>query len=469
MSEDRQIYKVLRQEAKKQLLPYTLLRGQGGPLVFVWALGTGLLLVLPGGDLVYPLVWTGAMAVLGAGMTLGYNRSREVWKHLLQSIVARRFPRQKLSDAALQAGMQKGIDMFVESALKATEIERAHGEDPQLRRALADAYGMLSLQYESAQQAEEFERGLRLMESDRQGDGEPNQRLEEAEAARLHRENLAAIRKEAAQARSLAADICQQQETLMLRVFQLEKLPQVRLLTAALAQETGEILETIQAKVSLQKEAATVSGIDGDMAQSLADRHAPPELRQLREALEGGFSRTKSQQGLKTLRQLIYEYGQLQPFLERKAERASLSAAHVPPLAEETYRQGLSMLRDALELIQVTQAPDQQRLEAETIELEKEIEALRSHEAQGRRVKIKEETLSSHRERLELMQQQRLRVDELLHQAGRCEASLHRARIELAALKADISEGSVSEVTETLRKTINQAREVQEELNRLGY
>ena len=60
-------------------------------------------------------------------------------------------------------------------------------------------------------------------------------------------------------------------------------------------------------------------------------------------------------------------------------------------------------------------------------------------------------------------------ADKLLYQSDRCEASLHRTRIELAALTAESSETSVSAVTETFEKTINQAKEVREELKRLGY
>ena len=42
-------------------------------------------------------------------------------------------------------------------------------------------------------------------------------------------------------------------------------------------------------------------------------------------------------------------------------------------------------------------------------------------------------------------------------------------RIELAALKADNVDASVNSVTQALQKTITQAKEVQEELKKLGY
>lgn len=204
-------------------------------------------------------------------------------------------------------------------------------------------------------------------------------------------------------------------------------------------------------------------------AQHLADRYTPPELKGLQQALQVGFSRIGSTNGLKALQQLAYEYGQLQLVLDRRKGTDPLSFAHIPPLVEETYHRGMSVLEDALGVIRVIRGPDRERLEAEIIELEKEIESLRGDETQTARVKIREETLASHRERLDMIKQQQFRIDELLHQAGRCEASLRLTRMELAALKVDSSEASVSAATDTLRKTISQAREVQEELKRLGF
>ncbi len=68
-----------------------------------------------------------------------------------------------------------------------------------------------------------------------------------------------------------------------------------------------------------------------------------------------------------------------------------------------------------------------------------------------------------------MINQQQYQADELLFQCSRCEASLSRTRIELASLQAGSSETSVSAVTESLQRTIDQAKEVQAELKKLGY
>ena len=194
-----------------------------------------------------------------------------------------------------------------------------------------------------------------------------------------------------------------------------------------------------------------------------------PGLEQLQEAIRSGLSSLDPDTGLKVFQKLVYEYEQLQPVLDRKKGTDPLSIAHIPPLVEGTYRRGLSVLADALELMRAIRLPDRDRLRAEVVQLEREIESVKGDDTQGTRLKMKEETLASHVERLEMVKQQQLRVDELLHQCGRCEASLHRTRVQLASLRAEGSETGVSAVTETLRKTIDQAREVQEELKRLGY
>lgn len=193
------------------------------------------------------------------------------------------------------------------------------------------------------------------------------------------------------------------------------------------------------------------------------------EMKQLIETLKRGFSDNNSDEGLRALDQLIYEYKQLKPVLSHRKETDSLSIAHIPALTEEIYRQGLNVLKNALDLTIAIRSPNKEMLAADVSQLEKEIESLREAGAQAARIKIKEATLVSNKDRLRMVKRQELRIDELLHEADRCEASLHRTRIELAALKADSAEASVNAVTETLRRTINHAKEVQEELKKLGF
>ena len=187
--------------------------------------------------------------------------------------------------------------------------------------------------------------------------------------------------------------------------------------------------------------------------------------KQLQENLQTGFASLNTNEGLKALSQLNEVYHRLQPVIESKRATDPMAVAHVPTLAEETYKQGLSVLGDSLGLMTAIHSPTNERLERELVDTKKQLE----NESQLERVKMLEDKLASHQERLDLVKQQQLRVDQLLFQSESCEASLHRTRIEIAALKADSGESSVRAVTDALRKTINQAKEVQEELKKLGY
>lgn len=192
------------------------------------------------------------------------------------------------------------------------------------------------------------------------------------------------------------------------------------------------------------------------------------DLRRRRERLQIGFLDANSSEGIKAVQALVHEYEHLQPILVNRTMSDPLSIAHIPVLVEETYQLGLDVLGHALELVKTIQSPHNRRLRTEITNLGNEILSLEKDDHPSGRVKIKEQIMISHKERLELIGRLELRVDELLHQANRCEATLHQTRIELAALKADSAEASVSEVIQSLQSTIRQAKEVQDEMKKLA-
>jgi hypothetical protein len=186
------------------------------------------------------------------------------------------------------------------------------------------------------------------------------------------------------------------------------------------------------------------------------------------ERLNAGFAAVESAQGQEALRGLEQEFLNLQAVLEGRRDTDPLAILGVPALATETYRQGLSVLADALDLMNAGQGPNRNRLQTEIAQLAKEVESSRADESRRARIAIQEERLASHRQRLAMLDQLQVHIDQLLNQADRCEASLHRTRIELASLRAGTSKTSADSVIEALQETIRRAKEVQEELTRLG-
>ena len=444
---------MIGQERKRQLFRYFMVQGHGGPLLLLWSIGTSLFLFLFGLP-IYAVVWTVMVILLGIWMMRAYRGNPKVWEQLLRSAMDERFPRHTLSDRPLQVIVQKSADLFVQIALKVYGLGRADNERAELNRVLAAAHELLSLQYGLARRAKDLAHGLTIVDPDCKVGADLI-----TEAPDVRRGTVDAVQKEADQDRTLAGEIGQHLETLLLWVFQLEKLLNTAQGAAELAREMEATMARAQAKVDSLHQPMPL----------LADHRVPPELRRRLESLQHGFSRNELTQGLEALQQLAYEYTQLQSLLERRKGDQSLLVAHIPALAEESYRQGLSVIEHAQELEQATRPSDRERLESEVIQLEREIQTLTQGGGQGTRRKVLEETLASHRERLRLMERQSLRVEELLYQAGRCEASLNRARLELLSLSADGSQGAVDAVTETLRRVIQQTRDVQEELKELGF
>ena len=193
------------------------------------------------------------------------------------------------------------------------------------------------------------------------------------------------------------------------------------------------------------------------------------EASRLRESLQAGFSTISGTKGVTTLSGLVDEYERLHPALTPRDSDGPLNLSHVPGLAEETYRRGLSVLSDALDVMNAAEVSGRNGLEKRTAELENELESQTGSEQEVGRLAIVEASLASHKQRLHMLDRLDVRADELVFQAERCEASLHRARMELAAIKAGSSETSVNFVTEALQGTITQVKEVQIELRKLGY
>ncbi len=193
------------------------------------------------------------------------------------------------------------------------------------------------------------------------------------------------------------------------------------------------------------------------------------ELEELYESLEEGFSGTDSGEGLKILAAMFREHEQLRAALDQRRATDPLSLSLIPALTAEIYRRGLSVLADALELMEAIKTPGRENLEKEIFALEREVEALKDDPAQAERLRLRQENLASYRERLDLLHKLQLDVDRLLYQAQRCEASLHSTRIDLATIRAGSTKNSVDSVIETLQENLKQVKEVQDELKKLGY
>jgi hypothetical protein len=123
------------------------------------------------------------------------------------------------------------------------------------------------------------------------------------------------------------------------------------------------------------------------------------ELNQRRETLEAGFSSISSAQGTSVLDELLCEYEQLKSSLGEQRSTDPISVSMIAALNEETYSRGLSVLSDALDLMNVIHTPGREKLEMEYLEIENEIEAIEGNPGQSERLKLKQEVLASFQKR----------------------------------------------------------------------
>jgi hypothetical protein len=192
-------------------------------------------------------------------------------------------------------------------------------------------------------------------------------------------------------------------------------------------------------------------------------------LNALQKTLSSGFMNVDSSEGLAVLDQLSNEYEQLKISLVQQRLTDPLSASAIPALAEETYRRGLGVLSDTLDLMNIVRTPGKGPLEKEIAQVEGEIKLLENDRSQLDWLKLKEEVAASLKERLTSVNRLNLWVEQLLYQAQRCEETLHASRIELATVRAGGTRSSLDSIIKVLEERIKQVKEVQEEINRLGY
>ena len=203
------------------------------------------------------------------------------------------------------------------------------------------------------------------------------------------------------------------------------------------------------------------------LRQVRADEQAQEAaVRSLKQRLDVGFGDVGSNEGAATLHALNAEWGQLEPVLLDRKATDPLSLGEALNVSRETYERGLSALRDALALLSSAGLAERKRLEWEIAQLTGEINA----DAEGGyRQQIKQDTLSLHEQRLRLLEQLEMGAAHLIFQARRCEVALQRTRVEIAAMRYGGAGEGIDAVVQALSTTMEQVKEVQEELKRYGY
>jgi hypothetical protein len=274
-------YRELQREVRKEAIRYALVRGQGGAVLFLWAVGVSVFWL--GELLVYAAIWTAASLLICTLAVTSYLRNPRARTAATRSLLDARFPTGWLTEPRHREALRKGTEVCVELLAKVQTIRQSPGADGDELDAVPEAGRLLALQYESAKQAEEFHRILGLVssitvahaparESARRGPTPHS-----ADALALYEENIRAIEGEAGEAEDLVGVIADQLETLLLQVLRIERRTVDVVTGVETRRQSQAALERLQQTVDARRTAATwlLEGLaPGRKAAHRTDRRA---------------------------------------------------------------------------------------------------------------------------------------------------------------------------------------------------
>lgn len=176
-------------------------------------------------------------------------------------------------------------------------------------------------------------------------------------------------------------------------------------------------------------------------------------------------------EGMQQARELGEAYRQLEDYLKQRITQdksSSLSVQRLAVLAEDTYYEGMAILRKALDLCRALSQMDKAKLERELGDWRAELGALRlitqPTDVQKTQMQSLGTRVAAHEKRLELHDQHTQTLHQLLAQSEQLEAALESTNLEAADLSnADVLLSTGHSASE-LERAVNAARRVEERL-----
>lgn len=179
-------------------------------------------------------------------------------------------------------------------------------------------------------------------------------------------------------------------------------------------------------------------------------------------------------EGEQAAAELKQAYMRLFVFLKNKFKKnQTATAQRFMVLAEETYSQGLLFLKKALSLYMALRHMDEDKLKKELHEWKEDRDALKADETQKPEInKMRLDTvrdkIRSHRKRLELCEERKETLKQVLAQCEILEATLDNAYLEVVDLIEDDFRAQHQNVAGKLEKAVDAARRVEDRLRGLG-
>ncbi len=208
------------------------------------------------------------------------------------------------------------------------------------------------------------------------------------------------------------------------------------------------------------------------------------KLRKLRDqhrhdqtlGLEVEWSKAGLAEGVQQARELREAFHKLEAFLSSRLEAAGgvrgntasgFNVQRLMVLAEDTYREGVGVLRAALATYQALRQIDHEKLRRELNAWQQERESVAAAGGEASRLESLDTRIQSHQRRLELFKQRVESVDQLFAQSEALEAALETTYLEAVDLGSSDTIFARGHSATALERAVNAARRVEDRLREM--
>ncbi len=225
----------LKLRTLQEAVRYAFQKGYGGPLLFIWIFGAGIMVVYLEQKFL-ALLWTIAVFTIFFLLTRDYLKNPKSEKEIVKEAVEGYFEdsEEDTVNVGIKGELKKAQRIYAEIVCKAREIIKEKGAG-NFGRILDSANTMIVLQKESARQVDELERFLSVAD-DREAKGDERGLLSE---------NIAASKSELTKARNMVFTLTNKLRTLLLQIPQMEK-------------NAGDLVETADIEKNLERDLARI-------------------------------------------------------------------------------------------------------------------------------------------------------------------------------------------------------------------
>lgn len=211
--------------------------------------------------------------------------------------------------------------------------------------------------------------------------------------------------------------------------------------------------------------------------EKLAQNYVRAQLAQRRAnreneivAIRDEFRRINDPDGAQAALELHQAYQKFKNFLQaRETQSASMQSMRLQILAEDTYFQGVEVLRTAAEITRALREINAEKLEREVQEWQKQLQKLREtatdreSSALERRIELNQQRINSYRQRQSALA-------ELFAEAEACEASLEEAYMQFAGAESALTlpKANVDNAITRLETAVAAARRVETRIRNMS-